>query len=141
MRIEHYEFGQIRIDGREEHADLRLTPTRVLPGRWRREGHVLALQDLDAVLKEQPRRLMVGTGAWGRMRPDAGLEQALRQRAVDMEAMLTPRPFAASTSCSTWATWTGRPRCISRAKRAVHRTASKPGRPSSLVIVALASQR
>jgi hypothetical protein len=40
--IEHYEFGLIRIDGREEHADLLLTPTRVLRGWWRREGHVLA---------------------------------------------------------------------------------------------------
>jgi hypothetical protein len=89
MRIEHYEFGRIRIDGREEHADLLLTPTRVLPGWWRREGHVLALQDLDAVIEEQPRRLVVGTGAWGRMRPEPGLEQALRQRAVEMEVMPT----------------------------------------------------
>ncbi|HET6954232.1 MAG TPA: MTH938/NDUFAF3 family protein, partial [Acidimicrobiales bacterium] len=89
MRIEHYEFGRIRINGREQHADLLLTPTRVLPGLWRREGHVLAIEDLDAVLAEQPRRLVVGTGAWGRMRPESGLEQALHQRAILMEAMPT----------------------------------------------------
>ncbi|HET6949602.1 MAG TPA: MTH938/NDUFAF3 family protein [Acidimicrobiales bacterium] len=89
MRIEHYEFGRIRIDGREEHADLLLTPSRVVRGWWRREGHVLALEDLDPVLGEHPRRLVVGTGASGRMRPEPGLEQALRQRAVLMEAMPT----------------------------------------------------
>ena len=89
MRIEHYEFGRIRIDGSKQHADLLLTPTHVLPDWWRREGHVLALEDLDAVLAEQPRRLVVGTGAWGRMRPEPDLEQALRQRAILMEAMPT----------------------------------------------------
>jgi hypothetical protein len=95
-----------------QHADLLLTPTRVLSGWWRQESHVLALEDLDAVLAVQPRRLVVGTGAWGRMRPERGLEEALRQRSILMDAMPTAEAFRRATSCSTWATWTGRQRSI-----------------------------
>ena len=37
---------------------------------WRREGHVLHLEDLGTLLDGHPERLVVGTGAYGGMRPD-----------------------------------------------------------------------
>ena len=90
-RIDAYEFGRIVIDGREETKDLIVLPGRVLTNWWRAEGHALGLPDLEEVVEELPERLVVGTGASGRMRPDPRAVQALRGRGIDVEVMPTPR--------------------------------------------------
>jgi hypothetical protein len=64
-RIDHYEFGRIVIDGREETRDLIILPGRVVQNWWRREGHALVLHDLVEVLDELPPHLVVGTSADG----------------------------------------------------------------------------
>jgi hypothetical protein len=69
-RIDHYEFGRIVVDGREETKDLVILPSRGVRNWWRREGNALVLDDLVEVLGELPSRLIVGTGANGRMQPD-----------------------------------------------------------------------
>src|SRR5438876_157963 len=56
-------------EGREETRDVIVLPERVVRGWWRKEGHRLALEDLDEVLDELPERLLVGTGAYRQMRP------------------------------------------------------------------------
>jgi hypothetical protein len=64
-------------------------PERVVRGWWRQEGHGLVLEDLDEVLDELPERLLVGTGAYGRMRPDPAALEALLARGVDVEVLPT----------------------------------------------------
>ena len=88
--IEGYGFGRVTIDGREETHDVIVLPERVVRGWWRKDGHGLVLEDLDEVLDELPERLLVGTGAYGRMRPDPGTLEALRARGVDVEVVRTP---------------------------------------------------
>ena len=87
--IEGYSFGRVTIDGREETRDVIVLPKRVVRGWWRKEGHGLVLEDLDEVLVELPERLLVGTGAYGRMRPDPGTLEALRVRGVEVEVLPT----------------------------------------------------
>lgn len=88
-RIEHYEFGRIVIDGEEQRRDVILLPDRVVPEWWRRDGHALVLEDLEGVLDDLPRHLVVGTGATGRMRPDPGTLEALRERGITVEVLPT----------------------------------------------------
>jgi hypothetical protein len=88
-RIDHYEFGRIVVDGREETKDLIVLPDRVVRNWWRRDGHALVLDDLVEVLDELPSHLVVGTGADGRMRPDPGVIQQLQERGVTVEALPT----------------------------------------------------
>jgi hypothetical protein len=88
-RIDHYEFGRIVIDGREESRDLIVLPNRVVRNWWRRDGHALVLGDLVEVLDELPAHLVVGTGADGRMRPDSDTVQQLEERGVTVEALPT----------------------------------------------------
>jgi hypothetical protein len=64
-------------------------PTRVVTGWWRRDGHSLALEDLGDVLEELPERLILGTGAHGRLRPPAPVLDELRRRGVDVEVLRT----------------------------------------------------
>jgi hypothetical protein len=82
-RIDHYEFGRIVIDGRQETTDLIILPDRVMRNWWRQQGHTLE------VLDELPSHLIVGTGAHGRMQPDPGTIQQLQQRGVTVETLPT----------------------------------------------------
>jgi hypothetical protein len=88
-RIQGYGFGRVTIDGREETSDVIVLPDRVVHDWWRKEGHGLVLEDLDDVLDELPERLLVGTGAYGRLRPDPGTLETLRARGVDVEVLPT----------------------------------------------------
>lgn len=88
-RLEGYSFGRVVVDGREETKDVIVLPERVVRNWWRREGHSLVLEDLEAVLDELPARLVVGTGAHGRMRPDPETIETLRERGVEVEALPT----------------------------------------------------
>jgi hypothetical protein len=77
------------VDGREIHGDVLVTPGAIQLNWWRREGHVLRPEDLGTALGPDLRRLVVGTGAYGRMRPAAGLERDLAERGVDVEVLPT----------------------------------------------------
>jgi hypothetical protein len=88
-RIDHYEFGRIVVDGREETSDLIVLPRRVVPNWWRQEGHALVLGDLVEVLDELPAHLVVGTGADGRMRPNPDTLRQLQERGVTVEMLPT----------------------------------------------------
>ena len=88
-RIEEYAFGRVLVDGEEHRRDLIVLPHRVVRGWWRREGHGLVLEDLEDVLDELPERLLIGTGADGRLRPDPAALDELRRRGVQVDAVPT----------------------------------------------------
>jgi hypothetical protein len=88
-RIEDYRFGRVVVDGDEQTRDVIVLPDRVLTGWWRADGHRLVLADLDHVIEELPERLVVGTGAYGQLRPDPEALSELRQRGVEVEALPT----------------------------------------------------
>ncbi len=98
-RIDHYEFGRIVVDGRQETKDLIILPDRVVRNWWRRDGHRLVLDDLVEVLDELPPHLVVGTGADGRMRPDPDTVQQLQERGVTVEALPTGQAVRRFTAC------------------------------------------
>jgi hypothetical protein len=83
-------FGRIVVDGQEETRDLIVLPGRVVRNWWRRDGHGLVLDDLANVIDELPERLIIGTGAYGRLRPDPQTLDRLRGRGTDAKALPTP---------------------------------------------------
>ena len=88
-RIEDYRFGQVVVDGKEQRRDVIVLPDRVVSGWWRADGHRLMLADLDDVIEELPERLVVGTGAYGQLRPDPEALDELGRRGVEVEALPT----------------------------------------------------
>jgi hypothetical protein len=88
-RLEDYSFGRLVVDGAEETRDLIVLPGRVVRNWWRRDGHGLVLEDLSEVLEELPGRLVVGTGAYGRMEPDPATLTQLAERGVEVEVLPT----------------------------------------------------
>jgi hypothetical protein len=88
-RIGDYSFGRVTVDGAEETRDVIVLPERVVRGWWRKDGHALVLEDLADVLGELPERLIVGTGAYGRMHPDPETLERLRERGIEVEVLPT----------------------------------------------------
>jgi hypothetical protein len=84
-----YSFGSLTVDGEEHTKDLIVLPDRIVPNWWRREGHSLAMEDLDDVMEELPERLILGCGHDGRLQPPQAVLDQLRARGVDVEAMPT----------------------------------------------------
>ncbi|MGH3119080.1 MAG: MTH938/NDUFAF3 family protein [Gaiellales bacterium] len=68
--MEDHRFGHIVIDGTEYTKDVIVLPSRVVPNWWRKDGHSLVLEDLSDVIDDLPDHVVVGTGAYGRMKPD-----------------------------------------------------------------------
>ena len=89
-RIDGYRFGRVLVDGEEHTKDVIVLPSRVVGEWWRRDGHSLVLEDLEDVLDELPERLILGTGAYGRMRPDPAALEQLREREIEVESLPTP---------------------------------------------------
>jgi hypothetical protein len=88
-QLQDYSFGRIVVDGEQHDRDLIVLPGRVVPDWWRRDGHSLALEDLADVEAELPERLILGTGAHGRLQPPAAVLEELRRRGIDVEALPT----------------------------------------------------
>jgi hypothetical protein len=88
-RIEGYGFGHVVVDGEEQKRDVIVLPNRVLTSWWRADGRRLVLADLNDVIEELPERFVVGTGAYGQMRPDPDALEELRRRGVEVEALPT----------------------------------------------------
>jgi len=88
-QLENYSFGRIVVDGEEQTRDLIVLPGRVITDWWRRDGHSLAMDDLDGVLDELPERLILGCGHDGRLHPPAAVIDELERRGIAVEALHT----------------------------------------------------
>ena len=89
LRIDGYRFGRVLVDGEEQTKDVIVLPSKVIPRWWRREGHALAIEDLSEVLDDLPERLIIGTGAAGRMVPEPAAMEELARRGIHVEVLTT----------------------------------------------------
>lgn len=85
-QIEDYRFGHIVIDGKSYDKDVIILPDRVRGGWWRKEGHALHPEDLDAVFEAAPEQLVVGQGAYSRMAVNPETKAALQEAGIEVIA-------------------------------------------------------
>jgi len=102
-RLENYSFGRLKVDGSEQTRDLIVLPDRVVTNWWRRDGHSLAMEDLDEVLDDLPERLILGVGAYGRLHPDPDVISELSAEVLRSSACRRTRRSAATESSTTGA--------------------------------------
>jgi len=93
MRIDSYSFGLMKIDGTEYRSDLIVFPDKVRSNWWRKQGHSLAIEDLDDVLDFKPEVLVVGKGASGLMEMPASTKKLLQQAGIEVLAESTGRAW------------------------------------------------
>ena len=88
--IESYNFGVLRIDGKEYHSDVIIYPEsshggcRVDGSWWRREGHRVDRADLERVVKARPEVLVVGTGYYGCMKVPIETSEFLKDAGIEL---------------------------------------------------------
>jgi hypothetical protein len=87
--IDSYRFGHIVIDGEAHTKDVILLPDQVIGGWWRQEGHSLSPDDLEAVLSARAGVLVIGQGAYNRMRVSDETKQALIANGIDFQILST----------------------------------------------------
>jgi len=84
MKIDSYNFGSIKIDGKEYRNDIIVFPDRVSPDWWRKEGHNLHIEDLKEILDYSPDVLIIGTGANGVMNVPEPTKNKLKESGIEV---------------------------------------------------------
>ena len=83
--IENSDFGSIQIDGKTYTTDIIIYPDgRITDNWWRRHGHRLSLNDIEALVSADPEVIVIGTGVYGRMLPEPGLKKKLSQLGIEL---------------------------------------------------------
>ena len=80
--VGEYRFGRIVVGGRVYERDVLVTPSGVLSPWWRREGHLLALEDLGEAASADVDCVVVGTGYSGMMEVLDEVVEHFRRRGV-----------------------------------------------------------
>ncbi|MHC4509116.1 MAG: Mth938-like domain-containing protein [Planctomycetota bacterium] len=94
MHIDSYQFGKIVIDGTAYDSDCLIIGGSVQPDWWRKQGHVLAADDLQPVIAARPAVLVVGCGASGLMNVSEETRRVLEQQDIELIALDTHRAVA-----------------------------------------------
>lgn len=89
MHIDSYQFGKIVIDGTAYHSDCLFLGGSVHANWRRKQGHVLAPEDLQLVIEAKPSILIVGCGASGLMRISEDAESVLQREGIELIALDT----------------------------------------------------
>ncbi len=84
LMIEFYDFGTIVINGKRYTNDVIVFLDRVKDRWWRKEGHQLAIKDLQEVLKAKPQVVVVGTGYSGLMKVSTEVRQHLDEQGISL---------------------------------------------------------
>ncbi len=100
MQIESHSFGVMKIDGAEYRSDLIVfasrgagSPDRIKSDWWRKQGHSLAMEDLDDVLSFKPEVLIVGKGTSGLMQVPASTKKAIEEHGIELITENTDRAW------------------------------------------------
>ena len=63
-RIESYKFGRMVINGKKYNSDILVFQDKIIEW-WRKEGHVVNIEDIEKILEVKPEILVIGTGYYG----------------------------------------------------------------------------
>lgn len=90
MKIDGYSFGEISLAGKVYSSDLKILGEKIVPNWWRKQGHLLQLEDIEDILEFRPDVLVIASGAYGLMKVEAGVERCLRSRNIKYQVSSTP---------------------------------------------------
>lgn len=91
MRIDAYLYGSMTVDGKVYKKDLIIFPDRIKPDWWRKEGHLLSVEDLIEVIQAKPQVLIVGTGDSGFMHVPLTTKLGLKEKNIELIAKDTDK--------------------------------------------------
>lgn len=87
--LKDYQFGRIKVNNTEHRADLIVGKDFLKPNWWRKEGHSICLEDLKEVLEQNPEVLIIGTGAFGRVKVPKSVIKELEKQDCAVSVLKT----------------------------------------------------
>lgn len=85
--IDAYSFGRISIDQKIYVKDVIILPDRIQDSWWRKQGHLLLLEDiLSAVVEAAPEFIVVGQGKFGMMKVHDEVREYLDDHNIPLHA-------------------------------------------------------
>ncbi len=82
--IEKYTFGSMTIDGQIYSSDLKIFPDHIISNWWRKEGHILNLEDIEDVLEAKPKIFIIGTGYSGIMKVNDNIRKHIVNQGITL---------------------------------------------------------
>jgi hypothetical protein len=90
--IDSYRFGSISINKVEYNSDLIITPHKVITDWWRKESHILTIEDIPEVDWSSFHSVFIGTGSSGLMQIHPSLLNFMEQ--ANIPFVIKPTPIA-----------------------------------------------
>lgn len=84
MPIDEYHFGSITIDGKTYDYDVEVRWTGEVLKWWRKEGHVLDLEDVKRAVEENPETIILGTGAYGLCEVTENCQNFIKEKGIKL---------------------------------------------------------
>jgi hypothetical protein len=89
MHVDSYQFGKVIIDGRNYTSDCIILGNTVQADWWRKQGHLLSVEDIETIIAAKPAVLVVGCGASEMMKVSEQTRQTLQKHNIRLEALDT----------------------------------------------------
>jgi len=90
--IESYDFGKIRINGREYTNDVIISANQV-SSWWRGESHWVDIEDIKEIVEKKPKTIIFGTGDSGLMKVSEETKEHLKKLGAEVIVEPTKKAF------------------------------------------------
>jgi len=87
--IQEYKFGLITIDGKTYDYDVEVRWTGEVLKWWRKESHVIDLEDIQRAIEQNPDTIIISTGESGEAKVTDRLKQGLEVKGIQLIVDLT----------------------------------------------------
>ncbi len=84
MFVDDYSFGRIVINGKTYRNDVIVSRDWLNSNWWRKEGHVVSLEDIREILERNPEVVVFGTGAYGAVKVRREVIDELERRGIEV---------------------------------------------------------
>jgi len=89
--IEKYDFGEIKIRGKNFNHDVQVFWTGEVLSWWREEGHLIDVKDLKKTLEKKPEIIVIGTGKHGMAKMRKEAKNFLKEKGIELSVEMTDK--------------------------------------------------
>lgn len=87
--IQEYKFGSITIDRKTYNHDVEVRWTDEILDWWRKESHVIDVEDVKRAVEQNPETIIIGTGESGIARVTEEAQKFIKDRGIKLIIDLT----------------------------------------------------
>ncbi len=84
MAIEEYHFGVITIDGKNYTNDVEVRWTGEILDWWRKESHLVDVEDVKRAIEQGPEIIVIGTGESGLVKITDEAEKEIEEKGIKL---------------------------------------------------------